>query len=97
MKNPNKRVFIACAFALFIFTACKKNLSIDQVAGVDNVIETAPPIHTAIKANVIGNCAGYYEALPARYDSSSKKYPLILFIHGIGELGTDLSKMLRAG
>ena len=27
----------------------------------------------------------------------SKKYPLILFIHGIGELGTDLSKMLRAG
>ena len=91
------RVLIACVFALFLFSACKKNLSIDQVSVEDNVIETAPPVHTAVNAYVNDNCAGYYKALPARYDSSSKKYPLILFIHGIGELGTDLTKMLRAG
>lgn len=97
MQNPNKRLFIACAFALFIFSACKKNLSIDQKSETDNVIETALPVHSAIKAYINNNCAGYYEALPARYDSSAKKYPLILFVHGIGELGTDLSKMLRAG
>jgi predicted peptidase len=97
MQNPNKKVFIACAFALFLSAACKKNLSIDQRSDVDAVVETAPAIHTPVKANVNTNCAGYYEALPTRYDSSLKKYPLILFIHGIGELGTDLSKMLRAG
>lgn len=97
MQNPYKRVLLVCAFALFIFTACKKNLSVDQKSETDYVVETAPPVHSAIKAYVNDNCAGYYEALPARYDSSTKKYPLILFIHGIGELGTDLSKMLRAG
>jgi len=97
MQNPNRTLFIACTFVLFLFSACKKNLSIDLKSEVDNVVETAPPIHTAIKANVNPNCAGYYEALPTRYDSSAKKYPLILFIHGIGELGTDLSTMLRAG
>ena len=97
MRNPAKRVLIACAFALFAFTACKKNLSIDQRSNDDQVVETAPPVHSPVKAMVNANCDGYYEAIPARYDSSNKKYPLILFIHGIGELGTDLSKMLRAG
>src|SRR5689334_16339804 len=96
MQNSNKRMLFLYAFILFLFTACKKNLSFDQLSA-DNVVETAPPIHTPEKADVNGNCAGYYEALPVRYDSSAKKYPLILFIHVIGELGTDLSKMLRAG
>lgn len=97
MQNPNRKVFIACAFAIFLFTACSKSLSLDQINAVDDVIETAPPVHSPVKADVNANCAGYYEALPTRYDSSLKKYPLILFIHGIGELGTDLSTMLRAG
>lgn len=97
MLNPNKRVFMACALVLFIFTACKKNLSIDQKSENDFVVETELPIHTPVNAYVNSNCAGYYKAIPTRYDSSAKKYPLILFIHGIGELGTDLSKMLRAG
>jgi predicted peptidase len=97
MQNPNRRIFIACAFSLFLFTACKKNLSLDTNSLEDNVVDTAPPVHSPVTAYVNANCAGYYQALPARYDSSSKKYPLILFIHGIGELGTDLSKMLRAG
>ena len=97
MQNPNGRVLIACAFALFFFTACKKSLSVDRKSEVDYVVETALPVHSPVKAYVNDNCAGYYKAIPARYDSSSKKYPLILFIHGIGELGTDLSKMLRAG
>ncbi len=66
----------------------------------DNVIETIPPSHKAVSATVDNNCSGYYETLPSRYDSSTKKYPLILFVHGIGELGngtTDLPNMLRTG
>lgn len=97
MQNPAKRVFSTCILALFIFTACRKNLYTDLKSELDPVIETSPAIHTAVKFNVNNNCAGYYQAIPTRYDSSAKKYPLILFVHGIGELGTDLSKMLRAG
>lgn len=75
-------------------------MSINQKSEIDAVVETSPATHTAVSANVDDNCGGYYRALPARYDSSSKKYPLILFLHGVGELGngtTDLSKMIRAG
>lgn len=97
MINPGKRVLFACAFALLAFTACKKNLSIDSNSEVDIVVETTLPVHSPVTAYVNDNCAGYYKAIPTRYDSSAKKYPMIVFIHGIGELGTDLTKMLRAG
>lgn len=44
---------------------------------------------------------GYYQYLPKGYDSSTtKKYPVIFFFHGIGEKGngtTDLHFLLRNG
>jgi predicted peptidase len=92
------KVLCAAALALFVFPCCKKDLAGKD--SEDNVIETSPAVMTAISANVNADCAGYYQAIPARYDSSSKKYPLILFIHGIGELGngtSELSNMLRTG
>ncbi|HVI47674.1 MAG TPA: PKD domain-containing protein [Chitinophaga sp.] len=49
----------------------------------------------------MSNIKGYYEYLPAGYTyGSGKKYPLILFFHGAGELantGTPLSGVLRNG
>src|SRR3569833_2347945 len=48
---------------------------------------------------VDGNCGGYYEYLPQGYSSSSSQtYPVIIAIHGIGELGngtTDLGNLLN--
>jgi len=43
---------------------------------------------------------GFYEYLPAGYESGSKTYPLMIFIHGTGELGdggADLPKVLVNG
>src|SRR5947209_6742129 len=34
-----------------------------------------------------GNSHGYYEYLPPGYNNSGQSYPLLIFIHGIGELG----------
>lgn len=45
-------------------------------------------------------CNGFYEYLPQGYGSGNKLYPLIVFIHGLGELGnggTDLPKVLVNG
>lgn len=39
------------------------------------------------------NCVIYK---PANF-STTKKYPLVLFFHGMGEAGTDVNKMYRAG
>lgn len=50
-------------------------------------IETQPPVQTAITANITSNCGGYYRALPAKYSSTTQKYPLIIFIHGQSALG----------
>jgi predicted peptidase len=46
------------------------------------------------------NCHGYYEYLPAGYEQGDKKYPLLIILHGMGELGngeSELSKILRNG
>lgn len=62
-----------------------------------DIIETAPPVQVAISQKITDNCFGFYRALPARYDSTTKKYPLLIFLHGSGEMGngtTELSKVL---
>lgn len=49
---------------------------------------------------VTSNVGGFYEYLPQGYDSGSEKYPLLLFLHGAGELGNgngDLPLVLRNG
>ncbi len=44
---------------------------------------------------------GYYEYLPTGYSAGSQKYPLLVFFHGLGELGdgssSNLSKVLANG
>lgn len=46
------------------------------------------------------NLGGFYEYLPQGYSSGNERYPLILFLHGAGELGNgneDLPLVLRNG
>jgi predicted peptidase len=68
--------------------------------GQSFVIETEPAIHSPVTKRINSIIGGYYEGLPVRYDSSSNEYPLLVFLHGIGELGngsTDLPKMVKTG
>src|SRR6476661_409364 len=55
-------------------------------------------VQTAKYVSINGNVGGYYEYLPAGYNSNTT-YPLIVFNHGIGELGSglpgDLEKILN--
>ena len=41
--------------------------------------------------------AKYLLFLPAKYEKTKKKWPLILFLHGAGERGDDLEKVKRHG
>lgn len=51
--------------------------------------------------SINANTGGFYEYLPVNYQSSQTKYPLIIFVHGLGELGDgtsgQLSKVLANG
>jgi large repetitive protein len=59
--------------------------------------------YTAKYVSVGGNSNGHYVYLPAGYNdaaNANKKYPVILFIHGIGELGNgtgDIYKVNNTG
>ena len=46
------------------------------------------------------NSIGYYQYVPPGYDTTTQKFPVLFFFHGIGEKGngtTQLSKVLVAG
>lgn len=62
--------------------------------------ETQPAILKGLTIDISPNIKGFYEALPARYDESDQKYPLIIYFHGGGQYGngsTDLSLVLKEG
>ncbi|MHA4812609.1 T9SS type A sorting domain-containing protein [Flavitalea flava] len=57
-------------------------------------------VQTARNITINANSNGFYEYLPAGYGSGGQTYPLMVFIHGIGELGngtSDLPNVLHNG
>jgi predicted peptidase len=107
MKNLCQTVTLLFALSISI-VACKKEVATnnDQPGNnppppptenpANNVVETKPAIQKGQQTSVNGNIGGYMEALPARYDSTTKKYPLLVFIHGIGELGNGTTQLSNA-
>ena len=99
-------LFAASAGILLLLSSCQKDLTVAPEESISasvssdatgDVIETVPPVWTSVVANVNSNVAGFWQGVPAKYNQTTKKYPLILFIHGIGELGTKLSRMNCCG
>ena len=92
MKNTT-----VCILLYLVVLACTKD---NTGTSINNQPETDPPVQKAVTVAVNANIGGYLEALPARYDSTTKKYPLLLCLHGVGELGNgdaDLSKVAKNG
>lgn len=65
----------------------------DSIPGSDTVPGVPKYNQVAIHYSINSNVGGYYEALPPSYDSTDKKYPLLLFLHGGGELGDGNSQL----
>lgn len=62
--------------------------------------QTQTPIYLS-QAVASGSVKGYYEYLPADYNTTTKNYPLIIWAHGSGQGGqgnlADLPKVLQYG
>jgi predicted peptidase len=83
---------------LQLLTGCKRDN--DAPPAVAEIVETAPPVFKPVIQKVNDLVGGYYQALPARYNETSKNYPLLLFIHGGGQFGNgsyDLPLLLNEG
>jgi pimeloyl-ACP methyl ester carboxylesterase len=79
---------------LCAFFSCKKqsdslSTSVFSNNTVDGVVETSPPTHIAKYVQINSNVTGYMETLPSLYYKTTKSYPLIVFLHGVGELASS--------
>jgi predicted peptidase len=95
-----------------VMNSCRKNVLNPPVSGApipgdsqppgdDPAIEeTEPAILTAVTRNISPNIQGFYQALPAHYNETDQKYPVIISFHGGGQYGngsTDLALILNEG
>ena len=99
-----KKSMLAAGAVLVILTSCRKdvqhrpnesNLAETAVAvkNEDNLPETDAPVVRVIANQVGNNVSGYIAGLPARYDATTKNYPLLVFIHGMGQLASGSAKL----
>lgn len=83
-----------------ISVSCKKDADSPPPEPPEPV-ETQPAVLRPVTKTIGNNVDGYYEALPAMYHQTTKKYPLLIYFHGSGQIGggsaTDLQKLLNAG
>jgi predicted peptidase len=95
------KILIATAIvATVFFNSCtKENLTsataINASSVEDSYTETGLTVQKPITHSVDANIGGYLEALPAHYNDHPKKhYPLIIFLHGQGQLGNGSQSSL---
>jgi predicted peptidase len=96
--KPTLPAIFGLLCAAIILNSCKKEAAPVPAANhLNNTGETKPAIQTAVDADITENVGGFYKALPASYDLSTRRYPLLVFLHGANEVGngrSDLSKLL---
>lgn len=92
------------AVLCIVFVACKKEAAPVTPpvppTPINEVIETEPAILTPVVKKVNDVNYGFYSAVPANYSKTTKKYPVIIFIPGGGQIGrteADLALLLNDG
>lgn len=86
-----RNVFIVF-FLVSGFTFCKKRSTSPYVLPND-IIETEPATVSAVNMKLNTSFTGYYVALPEHYKITTKKYPVIIYLHGAGQTGNGTSEL----
>ncbi len=80
-------------------TACKKDAKPSQ-SDYNAIVETQPPVLKAVTQQISDVIGGYYVGLPYYYNQTTKRYPMLVFLHGGGQVGNgkiDLPLLLNDG
>ena len=99
MVNPLIKVCSLLAVVLAL-QSCKKDNTPKPSAANNTIVETQPPSLRPVSVFINQYISGYYESLPAHYAVTTKTYPLIIFLHGAGQVGngtSDLHLLLNDG
>lgn len=98
MKLIRSPLFYAGVFVMTLIS-CRKTSSNPEVS-VNDIIETAPLVLTRDSSPINSSLNGMYVTLPGHYTATTKEYPLLIFIHGAGQIGTspgDLTLLTNDG
>jgi predicted peptidase len=71
----------------FLITSCKKEAEDIEVT------ETRPPVLKANSVDVNKAIGGFYSAVPEHYNENTNTYPLIIFLHGSGQVGNGTTAL----
>lgn len=74
-------------------TMCRKFVVCFTAALYTALAVTAQQKAVSLAGTKVTNSGGYYEYVPPSYTSSKDSFPLLVFIHGIGELGNGTSQL----
>src|SRR5438128_2183373 len=99
MSNPARNLALLVVLVL-VAESCKKNDAPQASAANNSIVEVNPPSLKPVTVNINQYIGGYYESLPNHYQVTTKKYPLLIFLHGAGQEGDggkDLPLVLNDG
>ncbi len=97
---PRLLTMFPLALLVLGLVSCKKNADAPLAPPPNDVVETTPPYQRPITLDINPYIGGFYEALPTHYAVTTKKYPLLIFLHGGGQVGDgdkDLPLVLNDG
>lgn len=90
--------FLLIFLSGILVMACQKTAK--RMIEPNDLAETAPAIQKPNTVQINEAVGGYYSAVPAHYNETTKAYPLLVFIPGAGQYGNgalDLPYVLNDG
>jgi predicted peptidase len=93
-------------FLVSLFSCQKESSEVQAVQNRGDSSTPPPPIIpvkmvlSAVARPINRNIGGYYAALPSNYSETSSNYPLLVYMHGLGQVGngnSDLGLLLKDG
>ena len=76
-------------FLILLFSICMYSCSQEPAIGHQNII--------SVPLTSKGDLTKALIYLPEDYNKTSKRFPLIIYLHGIGQAGTEIKKMISDG
>src|SRR5687768_7675146 len=85
------RRFISIAVLVCAFTMCRKKSDVPSPIGIPAI--TNSHVLFADTQTINEAFGGFYIALPADYSNNITRYPLIVFLHGLGQRGNGKEEL----
>lgn len=89
------RCLLLFFFPLFII-GCRKDDDkiITPIIPITNAsIENQAPVLKKVTLQINNAIGGYYGGIPYHYDQTTKSYPLLIFLHGLGQMGNGSTEL----